>query len=460
MRRTLLRSPAFGRDLRRWLKSHPDTAASIEATLEQLSADAAHPSLRTHKLRGPLAGCWACSAGYDLRVVFEYTQHEGAGGHPARHHLAADDGAHGVVGRLALESRARFGQANFLGRCRNADAGLLVGDEQTAGQLFPEGDTVRVAASTPRDRQVGRPLRQVPQRPHIGVGLAGTGIEEGVQASRLPRVQYAPGQGDGQVAQFHVATGRLDAEVAIQLGVVAVEELRATPVLVAGGNVALADRELVGPAWDAVLVEADQGVVAADPIPGGGAATKGIDFVPGQVPAPGADLLPRRAGAAAGEQGEARIVHLLEMEDALQADHRGEHTGQQSALQGPVGVLEAFLGGGEPVEGLGQEQEGAGVVGGCKKKSLGGRGTAPVAGGPLAVAGTTALGTTVAVVVGRVGGSDTPWVAPSDAPRAAAEAGSASRRQARSRPYFLRKRCSAMRDTDRPQVRRMKSRRS
>ena len=78
MRRLLLRSPSFGRDLRGWLKSHPDTAASIEATLEQLSADATHPALRTHKLRGPLAGCWACSVGYDLRVVFEYVQHEGA----------------------------------------------------------------------------------------------------------------------------------------------------------------------------------------------------------------------------------------------------------------------------------------------------------------------------------------------------------------------------------------------
>ena len=78
MRRTLLRSPAFGRDLRRWLKSRPDTAASVETTLEQLSVNAAHPTLRTHKLRGLLADCWACSAGYDLRVVFEYTQHEGA----------------------------------------------------------------------------------------------------------------------------------------------------------------------------------------------------------------------------------------------------------------------------------------------------------------------------------------------------------------------------------------------
>jgi mRNA-degrading endonuclease YafQ of YafQ-DinJ toxin-antitoxin module len=77
MKRTLLRSPAFGRNLRKWLKSRPDDAVLIEATLEQPSADSADPSLRTHKLRGPLAGCRACSAGYDLRIVFEYTQHEG-----------------------------------------------------------------------------------------------------------------------------------------------------------------------------------------------------------------------------------------------------------------------------------------------------------------------------------------------------------------------------------------------
>jgi len=78
VRRLLLRSPAFGRDLRKWLKSHPDTAAFLDSTLEQLSADATQPALRTHKLRGSLAGCWACSADYDLRIVFEYTQHDGA----------------------------------------------------------------------------------------------------------------------------------------------------------------------------------------------------------------------------------------------------------------------------------------------------------------------------------------------------------------------------------------------
>ncbi len=78
MRRTLLRTPAFARDLRNWLKAHPESAPAIEATLEQLSADAAHPSLRTHKLRGLMAGCWACRAGYDLRIVFQFIQHDGA----------------------------------------------------------------------------------------------------------------------------------------------------------------------------------------------------------------------------------------------------------------------------------------------------------------------------------------------------------------------------------------------
>jgi mRNA interferase YafQ len=78
VRRTLLHSPAFGRDLRRWLKAHPDQAPAIEQALEQLSSDAGHASLRTHKLRGSLGGCRACSAGYDLRIVFEYVQHEGA----------------------------------------------------------------------------------------------------------------------------------------------------------------------------------------------------------------------------------------------------------------------------------------------------------------------------------------------------------------------------------------------
>jgi mRNA-degrading endonuclease YafQ of YafQ-DinJ toxin-antitoxin module len=45
---------------------------------ELLAEDAFDPRLKTHKLRGELEGSWACSAGYDLRILFEFVQHEGA----------------------------------------------------------------------------------------------------------------------------------------------------------------------------------------------------------------------------------------------------------------------------------------------------------------------------------------------------------------------------------------------
>jgi len=46
--------------------------------LELLAEDANDPRLRTHKLKGESEGSWACSAGYDLRIVFEFVQHEGS----------------------------------------------------------------------------------------------------------------------------------------------------------------------------------------------------------------------------------------------------------------------------------------------------------------------------------------------------------------------------------------------
>jgi mRNA-degrading endonuclease YafQ of YafQ-DinJ toxin-antitoxin module len=46
--------------------------------LELLSADCFHPRLKTHKLKAELEGSWACSAGYDLRIVFKFVEHESA----------------------------------------------------------------------------------------------------------------------------------------------------------------------------------------------------------------------------------------------------------------------------------------------------------------------------------------------------------------------------------------------
>ncbi len=72
MNRTLIQSPAFVRAAKRFIKKHPSAAEAIRSTLTLLAEDAFDPRLRTHKLKGDLANCWASSAGYDLRIVFEF----------------------------------------------------------------------------------------------------------------------------------------------------------------------------------------------------------------------------------------------------------------------------------------------------------------------------------------------------------------------------------------------------
>jgi mRNA-degrading endonuclease YafQ of YafQ-DinJ toxin-antitoxin module len=71
VRRTLKPSGRFSRAAKRFLKLHPSSAGALEAVLEKLAEDAFQPSLRTHKLKGALSGRWACSGGFDLRVMFE-----------------------------------------------------------------------------------------------------------------------------------------------------------------------------------------------------------------------------------------------------------------------------------------------------------------------------------------------------------------------------------------------------
>ena len=73
-----LPTKAFVRNSTRVLKRSPDLAKALSETLWQLSADPFHPALRTHKLKGNLAGAWACSVASDLRIVFEFIPHDGA----------------------------------------------------------------------------------------------------------------------------------------------------------------------------------------------------------------------------------------------------------------------------------------------------------------------------------------------------------------------------------------------
>jgi len=70
----LLWSSRFVRDFKRLSRQNPQLRTAVEETLQQLTADAFHPSLKTHKLKGDLSGVWSCSIDYSNRILFEFVQ--------------------------------------------------------------------------------------------------------------------------------------------------------------------------------------------------------------------------------------------------------------------------------------------------------------------------------------------------------------------------------------------------
>jgi len=74
--RTIIWSKTFVRSFKRTIKRHPTLRKDIEEVLRFLVKDPFAPQLETHKLKGKLAGSWACSVGYDLRLVFDFVKRE------------------------------------------------------------------------------------------------------------------------------------------------------------------------------------------------------------------------------------------------------------------------------------------------------------------------------------------------------------------------------------------------
>ena len=72
--KTLVWSSRFIRAFRRMVRRQPELRTKIERALRQLAEEPFHPSLHSHKLKGELAGVWACTVDYDNRILFEFIQ--------------------------------------------------------------------------------------------------------------------------------------------------------------------------------------------------------------------------------------------------------------------------------------------------------------------------------------------------------------------------------------------------
>ena len=75
----LVWTSSFVRALKSRTRRNPRLRHRIADALHQLADDPFHPSLHTHKLTGQLSGTWACSAGHDIRILFEFIENPESG---------------------------------------------------------------------------------------------------------------------------------------------------------------------------------------------------------------------------------------------------------------------------------------------------------------------------------------------------------------------------------------------
>lgn len=68
--RALVLTPKFQRAYKKFVSKDRRLQKTIDSTLVAMSENLFAPSLEVHKLSGELFGLWACSCGYECRIVF------------------------------------------------------------------------------------------------------------------------------------------------------------------------------------------------------------------------------------------------------------------------------------------------------------------------------------------------------------------------------------------------------
>ncbi|MEO6905291.1 MAG: type II toxin-antitoxin system mRNA interferase toxin, RelE/StbE family [Ginsengibacter sp.] len=69
-KRKLVPSKSFQKAYKKFVTKRPILKGFIETALSKLEEDAFSPDLKSHKLSGNLYGLYACSCGYDCRIIF------------------------------------------------------------------------------------------------------------------------------------------------------------------------------------------------------------------------------------------------------------------------------------------------------------------------------------------------------------------------------------------------------
>ena len=66
----LVLSPHFKKAYKKIVGKIPLLQEQIDSSIKLLEKDIYDIKLKTHKLSGELLGCYACSCGYDCRIIF------------------------------------------------------------------------------------------------------------------------------------------------------------------------------------------------------------------------------------------------------------------------------------------------------------------------------------------------------------------------------------------------------
>jgi mRNA-degrading endonuclease YafQ of YafQ-DinJ toxin-antitoxin module len=73
----ILYTAGYNRRAAKFLKRHPELLSQYEKTLKLLELNPHHPSLRLHRLQGPLAELYAVSINISYRITLEFLLENG-----------------------------------------------------------------------------------------------------------------------------------------------------------------------------------------------------------------------------------------------------------------------------------------------------------------------------------------------------------------------------------------------